>query len=162
MNKNGYIIRLDRKNEREETQALVRQFFWGVYRERCVEHYLLHILRGREGFYKNLNFVMEKKGKLIGQIVFFKTKIRLDDGSTLPVATMGSLCMSPHYQRQGYGKALPDFVFQKVAAAGIGGVFFEGDVRFCVKCGCEYARNKNIRYRGLPTGADDSFFSAKS
>ena len=45
MNKNDYIIRLERKEEHREVEHLVRESFWNVYRPGCLEHYVLNQLR---------------------------------------------------------------------------------------------------------------------
>ena len=67
MNKKDYIIRLERNEEYREVENLVREAFWNVYRQGCLEHYVLHQLRNDSAFIKDLDFVMEKKGKIIGQ-----------------------------------------------------------------------------------------------
>lgn len=40
MNKNDYIIRLERKKEYREVENLVREAFWNVYRPGCMAHCL--------------------------------------------------------------------------------------------------------------------------
>lgn len=50
MNKNDYIIRLERKEEFREVENLVREAFWNVYRPGCLEHYVLNQLRDNEAF----------------------------------------------------------------------------------------------------------------
>ena len=70
MNKNDYIIRNERKAEQRETENLVRESFWNVYRPGCLEHYVLNQLRNDEAFVPELNFVMEKDGRIIGQNMF--------------------------------------------------------------------------------------------
>ena len=42
MNKNDYMIRLERKEEYRKVEELVRESFWNVYRLGCFEHYLLN------------------------------------------------------------------------------------------------------------------------
>lgn len=76
MNKKDYMIRLERKEEYREVENLVREAFWNVYRPGCLEHYVLHQLRNDSAFVPELDFVMEKDGKLIGQNMFMKADIR--------------------------------------------------------------------------------------
>ena len=83
MNKNDYIIRLERKEEQREVENLVRESFWNVYRPGCFEHYVLHKLRNDPNFVSKLDFVMEKDGKLIGQNVFVKANIKADNGKDI-------------------------------------------------------------------------------
>ena len=94
MNKN-ILIRLEKQSEQREVETMVRESFWNVYRPGCLEHYVLHVLRKSPDFVPELNFVMEKDGKIIGQVVFVRAKILVDDGSELPIMTMGPICISP-------------------------------------------------------------------
>ena len=161
MNKNDYIIRLENKNEHREVENLVRESFWNVYRPGCTEHYVLHQLRNDPAFVPELDFVMEKDGKLIGQNMFMRASITADDGRNIPIMTMGPICISPEFKRKGYGKKLLDYSLEKAAELGAGALCFEGNIDFYGKSGFTYAREFGIRYHGLLEGADDSFFLCK-
>ena len=161
MSKNDYVIRLEKKKEQREVETLVREAFWNVYRPGCLEHYVLHCLRGDADFVPELDFVMEMDGRLVGQDVFVRTAIRADDGKDVPIMTMGPICIAPDLQGKGYGKILLDYALEKAAALGCGAVCFEGNIAFYGKSGFTYARNFGLRYHGLPAGADDSFFLCK-
>lgn len=161
MNKNDYIIRLERKEEYREVENLVRESFWNVYRPGCLEHYVLNQLRDESAFVHELDFVMEKGGRLIGQNVFIRAEIKADDGRKIPIMTMGSICIAPELKRQGYGKLLLDYSLEKAAKLGCGAVCFEGNIDFYGKSGFSYAGDYGIRYHGLPEGADASFFLCK-
>ena len=159
--KNDCIIRLEKTEEHRETEALVREAFWNVYRPGCLEHYVLNQLRNDKAFVSELNFVMEKDGRLIGQNMFMRAAIKADDGSDLPIMTMGPICISPELQGQGYGKILLDYSLEKAAELGCGALCFEGNINFYGKSGFTYASEFGIRYHGLPEGADASFFLCK-
>ena len=159
--KNDCIIRLERTEEHRETETLVREAFWIVYRPGCLEHYVLNQLRNDEAFVSELNFVMEKDGRLIGQNMFMRAVIKADDGSDLPIMTMGPICISPELQGQGYGKRLLDYSLEKAAELGCGALCFEGNINFYGKSGFTYASEFGIRYHGLPEGADASFLLCK-
>ena len=161
MNKNDYIIRLERKEDHVEVENLVRESFWNVYRPGCYEHYLLNQMRDAEDFVQELDFVLEKDGKIIGQNVFVKAKIKADDGREIPILTMGPICIAPEYKRQGYGKILLDYSLEKAAEMGAGALCFEGNIDFYGKSGFTYASAFGIRYHGLPEGEDASFFLCK-
>ena len=83
MNINDYTIRLERTEDYREVENLVRESFWNVYRPGCSEHYVIHVLRDDPAFVKELDFVMEQNGKLIGQNMFVRTVIEADDGLSL-------------------------------------------------------------------------------
>ena len=158
MSKNDCIIRLERKDEHREIENLVRESFWNVYRPGCLEHYVLHTLRDDEAFVPELDFVMEKDGRPIGQNVFVKAKIQSDDGREIPIVTMGPICITPELKRKGYGKILLDYSLEKAAEMGFGAVCFEGNIDFYGKSGFTFASKFGIRYHGLPEDADSSFF----
>ncbi|MBO7519564.1 MAG: N-acetyltransferase [Clostridia bacterium] len=156
-----YIIRFEKQEEHREVENLIRESFWNVYRPGCSEHYVIHVLRNDPAFVKELDFVMEQNGKLIGQNMFMKTVINSDSGKDIEVLTMGPVCITPELKRKGYGKALLDYSLIKAARLGFGAVLFEGNIDFYGKSGFNYARNFGIRYHDLPEGADDSFFLCK-
>ena len=161
MSKNEYRIRLERKEDHRETETLVRESFWNVYRPGCLEHFVLHELRADPAFVPQLNFVMEQGGRIIGQNLFMHAVINADDGREIPIMTMGPICICNELKRQGYGKILLDFSLEQAAAMGCGAVCFEGNIDFYGKSGFTYAREFGIRYHGLPQGEDDSFFLCK-
>ena len=161
MNTNDYTIRLEKKEDHRNVENLVREAFWNVYRPGCSEHFVIHMLRDDPSFVKELDFVMEQDGKLIGQNIFMRTIIEADDGRVIPVLTMGPICISPELKRKGYGKKLLDYSLEKAAALGYGAVLFEGNIGFYGKSGFDFARKSGIRYHDLPEGADDSFFLCK-
>lgn len=158
MSHQDYIIRLERKEERREVENLVREAFWNVYRPGCLEHYLLHRLRSHPDFIAELNFVLEKGGRLIGQNVFVRARLWTDDGRELPIATMGPICIAPEWKQQGYGKILLDYTLERAKEFGLKALCVEGNINFYGKSGFDYASRFGIRYRGLPEGADASFF----
>lgn len=161
MTENDYIIRLEKQEERREVENLVRESFWNVYRPGCLEHYVLNQLRESPAFVKELDFVIEKDGQIIGQNVFVKANIKSDDGRNIPIMTMGPICIAPKYKRQGYGKILLDYSLEKAAELGCGAVCFEGNIDFYGKSGFDFASKYGIRYHGLSQDEDASFFLCK-
>lgn len=155
------IIRNETPADYREVENLVRESFWNVYRPGCLEHFVLHELRDDPAFVPELDFIMELDGKIIGQNIFVHATIFADDGREIPIMTMGPICIANKLKRQGYGKKLLDYSLEKAAELGCGAVCFEGNIDFYGKSGFVYAREKGIRYYGLPEGADDSFFLCK-
>ena len=155
------VIRRERPEDHRAVEELIRESFWNVYRPGCSEHYVIHVLRNDPAFVPELDVVMEQDGRLIGQNMFMKTVIDADDGRTVPVLTMGPICIANDLKRRGYGKFLLDRCLETAAGMGFGAVLFEGNIGFYGNCGFDYARNYGIRYHDLPEGADDSFFLAR-
>ena len=158
MNINDCTIRLERQEDYREVESLIRESFWNVYRPGCYEHYVIHVLRNDPAFIRELDFVMEKDGKIIGQNMFMKTFIDSDDGRVIDVLTMGPICIAPELKRRGYGKLLLDHSLEKAAQLGYGAVLFEGNIAFYGKSGFDHSSRFGIRYHDLPEDADSSFF----
>ena len=161
MDKKDVTIRLEQEEDRRKVENLIRESFWNVYRPGCSEHYVIHVLRDDPAFVKELDFVMEEDGRLIGQNMFMKTVINADDGRVIPVLTMGPIGITPELKRRGYGKKILDYSLEKAAELGFGAVLFEGNIGFYGKSGFDYAERFGIRYHDLPEGADASFFLCK-
>lgn len=68
------VIRQERAEDEATVANLVREAFWNVYRPGCQEHDVLHRLRASPNFVRELAFVMEGDGRIIGQI---KEKMKL-------------------------------------------------------------------------------------
>ncbi len=161
MNTGNIIIRLEKIEEHREVENMVRESFWNVYRPGCLEHYVLNQLRDDPAFVRELDFVMEQDGKLIGQNMFMRAEIKADDGRAIPIMAMGPICITPELKRKGYGKTLLDFSLKKAQELGCGAVCFEGNIDFYGKSGFVQASEFAIRYHGLPEGEDASFFLCK-
>ncbi len=154
----GILIRRETPEDFRAVEELVRESFWNVYRPGCQEHYVLHCLRSDPAFVAELDLVMEKDGRLIGQNMFMRARIAADGGEEIPIMTMGPICIAPDLKRKGYGKMLLDASLERAAALGCGALCFEGNILFYGKSGFTYARDFGLRYHDLPEGADDSFF----
>lgn len=151
-------FRNEQPSDYRSVENLVREAFWNVYRPGCLEHFVLHRMRNDPAFIPELDFVMEKDGRLIGQNVFVRARIRADDGRQIPIMTMGPICVAPEVKRRGYGKQLLDYSLEKAAALGCGALCFEGNIDFYGKSGFTFASHFGIRYHDLPEEADASFF----
>lgn len=158
MNKNNLNIRLENETEYREVENLVRESFWNVYRPGCLEHFVLHELRKNPDFVPELDLVLEKDGKIIGQNMFMRAVIQSDDGREIPIMTMGPIGILPEFKRMGYGKFLLDHSLERAAERGCGALCFEGNIDFYGKSGFWPASEFGIRYHGLPEGEDASFF----
>lgn len=155
------IIRQEEQSEYREVENLVRNSFWNVYRPGCLEHYVINQLRKDEAFVPELDFVMYQNGELIGQNMFMKAVIATDDDRSVPIMTMGPICIKNEFKRKGYGKILLDYSLEKASELGCGAVCMEGNIDFYGKSGFRQASKFGIRYHGLPEGEDASFFLCK-
>ena len=159
--KDSMKIRLEKQEEHREVENLVRESFWNVYRPGCLEHYVLNQLRKDPAFIPELDLVMELDGKIIGQNMFMKAEIKADDGRSIPIMTMGPICITPELKRQGYGKILLDASLEKAAGLGYGSICMEGNIDFYGKSGFRLASEFGIRYHDVPDGEETPFFLCK-
>ncbi len=147
-------IRQERPEDYRATENLVRESFWNVYRPGCLEHYVVHEFRGRPEYCPKLALLMFSGGELIGQAMFVKNILRTLTGATLPILTLGPICIHPKRQRQGLGKRLLDHAMSLAAETDAVGVFMEGNINFYGKSGFVVASTMNIHYMDEP--ADDA------
>ncbi len=54
-----FTIRNERPGDWEAVETLTRRAFYNQYIPGCMEHYLVHIMRGHEDFIPELDFVAE-------------------------------------------------------------------------------------------------------
>lgn len=87
-------------------EELTRRAFWNQHVPGCNEHYLAHILRGSGDFLPELDFVAELDGAIVGNIMYTRSKLNVEDGEEKNILTFGPLSVNPEYQRRGIGKAL--------------------------------------------------------
>ena len=148
MNKNDYIIRLETKNDYREVETLIREAFWNLNVPGCDEHYLAHILRDAEDFIPELDFVLEKDHKIIGHIMYSKSKLVDESGHVKTTLSFGPLSILPEYQRQGYGKILLEHSFKEAISLGYDTVIIFGNPANYVSRGFKSAHKYNIRLDG--------------
>lgn len=156
--KNDFNIRLEKEKDHREVENLTREVFWNVYRPGCVEHYILHTFRKDPAFVPELDFVMEKGGRLIGHVMYARSEICADDGRRIPIMTFGPISIAPEYKRQGYGSRLLRHSMQAARQLGAGALAITGDIAFYGKAGFVVASTKGIHYFAEPRDAEVPYF----
>ncbi len=99
-------IRNETESDFREVEEVTREAFWNLYVPGCDEHYLAHILRGHPDFLPELDFVAEKDGRIIGNIMYTKSSAVSAGGTRIETLTFGPLSVLPEFQRKGVGSAL--------------------------------------------------------
>lgn len=127
MNKSGYTIRLERPDDYLAVETMTRDAFWNLSVPGCDEHYLVHVMRDHEDFVSDLDLVMEVDGKIVGNVMYTRTRLVDEKGTEKPVLSFGPLCIHPDYQRKGYGKALLAYSFSKASGLGYDTVVIFGN-----------------------------------
>ncbi|HBX24694.1 MAG TPA: GNAT family N-acetyltransferase [Firmicutes bacterium] len=149
MERKNLTIRLENNADYRNVENLTRESFWNVYRPGCFEHYVLHCFRNDPAFVKELDFILELNGELIGQIIYLRTKI-ISNNKEIPIMTFGPLSIAPKYKRQGYGKYLLDYSMDKAKEMGVGALAITGNILFYGKSGFVVGKEKGIIYQDDP------------
>ncbi|MCD7873317.1 MAG: GNAT family N-acetyltransferase, partial [Clostridiales bacterium] len=106
MNDLNILIRNESESDFKTVEKIIRKSFYNVYVPGCTEHYLAHIIRRHNDFIPELDFVIELNGKIIGNIMYTKSKLISETGKEKEILTFGPVCIIPEYQRKGFGKTL--------------------------------------------------------
>lgn len=111
-------IRNEKEADYKIVEDITRRAFYNLYIPGCIEHYLVHIMRGHEDFIAELDFVLELDGQIIGNIMYTKAKLVDRNGKEKEILTFGPVSIAPEYQRMGYGKMLMEYSFEKAVSLG--------------------------------------------
>ena len=139
---------LNIRNEKETDYKLVeditRKAFYNMYIPGCIEHYLVHIMRGHEDFIPELDFVLELDGKVIGNIMYTKAELTDEEGSKKEIVTFGPVSVLPEHQRNGYGKMLIEHSLNRAAELGYEAVVIFGSPSNYVSSGFKCCKKYNV------------------
>lgn len=125
-------------------EELTRKAFYNLYIPGCVEHYLVHHMRGHEDFIPELGFVAELDGQIIGNIMYTKAKLTDEQGVKKDILTFGPVCIAPEHQRKGFGKALMEHSFQSAAELGYDVIVILGSPANYVGVGFKSGKKYNV------------------
>lgn len=150
-------IRLEREDDYLDVENLVRDSFWNVYRPGAYEHYIVHNLREDECFIKNLAYVIEDDGKIIGHINYSRGKIN----NTKDAVVLGPIAIGQNYQNQGLGSKLIEYTLDLANDENIPYIFVVGDENYYSRFGFVSASRYNIFLDGTPLDEENPFFMIK-
>ncbi len=122
-----YIIRNETGKDQRHVEELTRDAFWNIHGPGCDEHYLVHVMRSHPDFIPELDFILEKDGRIIGNILYTQSGLVNDKGETMRTLTFGPLSIAPDFQRKGYGKALMEHSFEQAGRMGYPAVVIFGN-----------------------------------
>ncbi|HET7838245.1 MAG TPA: N-acetyltransferase, partial [Rectinemataceae bacterium] len=120
-------IRLETTGDYLAVEELTREAFWNLYNPGCDEHYLCHIMREHRDFIKDLDYVAEVEGKIVGSIMYTKSLLLGDDQMREEIVSFGPICVHPEYQRRGIGTALIEKTRRLVEKSDIPAIAIYGD-----------------------------------
>jgi len=128
----------------QDVEVLTREAFWNLYIPGCNEHYLVYKMRSHQDFIKEMDFIAEYNGRIVGNIMYAKSWLINENGNELEIASFGPLCVLPQYQRKGIGSALIQHTLKIALKKNIKAVVILGDPHNYCKHGFKSARDLNI------------------
>jgi len=157
----GFILELHMRLETHEdyyaVEELTREAFWNGFwgpdeMRICEEHLLVHKLRSVSTFVPELDYVAEVDGKIVGHIIYTRSKVVSVEGHEVETLTFGPLSVLPEYQGRGIGKALMLYTFEIAAELNYRAVLIFGHPDYYPRVGFRRASEFNIT-----TSDGDSF-----
>jgi len=137
-------IRNEEEKDYDKVEEITRKAFWNLYIPGCNEHYLVHVMRPHKDFLPELDLVIEVDNQIIGNIMYTKTKLIDEAGNEKDILTFGPVCISPEYQRKGYGKRLMEYSFERAAAHGYDVIVIFGNPNNYVSRGFKSCKKYNV------------------
>lgn len=141
-------IRNETSMDYQAVEDLTRKAFYNLYVPGCMEHYLVHIMRGHKDFIPELDFVAERSGRIIGNIMYTKATLADETGAKKQILTFGPVCVAPEHQRMGYGKALMEHSFQRAVSLGYDVIVIFGSPANYVSRGFQSCKRHHVRAEG--------------
>ena len=138
------IIRNETEKDYRAVEEITREAFWNLYFPGCNEHYLAHVMRTHPDFLKELDFVAEYDGKIVGNIMYTKAWLIDEQGNITDIVTFGPVCVIPEYQRKGIGSALINHTKKIAIEKGAKAIVIFGDPHNYCKHGFKSAKDLNI------------------
>jgi predicted N-acetyltransferase YhbS len=139
------IIRNEKKEDYRNVEELIREAFWNLYVPGCNEHFVLHNLRNSSDFIPELDFVAEKEGQIVGQIVYSRGIIKCKQGEEKEVISFGPVSVLPAFQKQGIGSALIIRTINLAKDMGYPAICIYGDPRYYNRFGFRCAEKYEIK-----------------
>ena len=144
-------IRNEQKEDYRTVEQLVREAFWNLYVPGCNEHFILHNLRRSNDFVPELDFVAQREGQIVGQIVYTRGIIKREGAEDKEVIAFGPVSVLPVFRRRGIGSALITHTIALARDMAYPAICIYGDPRYYSRFGFRCAEKYDIKT------ADDKF-----
>jgi predicted N-acetyltransferase YhbS len=146
------IIRPENSNDYREVENLTREAFWDLYKPGCDEHLIVHKIRSHPDFISELDLVAEQDNKIVGNIIYSKSKVVGPHKPEHEVITFGPVSVLPSLQNKGIGSALIEQTIQMAKNMGYIAIFIFGNPDYYHRFGFENA----VRF-GISTSEGANF-----
>ena len=131
------ILRLETEDDYFNVENLTREAFWEMPgRPRgCDEHYLVYKIRQSNDFIKELDYVALVDNKIVGHIIYTKSKIIDKNNNEYSIISFGPVSVLPEFQKKGIGKKIINFTLEKARELGYRAVMIYGHPEYYPKFG---------------------------
>ena len=110
MASDNIVFRLERKQDRDTVERITYRAFINApptgVDDDGAEPLLARMLRTDPAFVPKLNYIAEVSGRVVGNIMYTKSKVVTHSGAEIETLTFGPVSVLPAYQRQGIGSKL--------------------------------------------------------
>lgn len=147
-------IRNEEEKDYKIVEEIARDTFWNLYFPGCHEHFIINKIRKNSDFIKELSFVIELDGNIVGAIFYTNSKIICKDKEYKTVS-FGPVFIHPKYHRQGLGRELITYSINKAKEMGFKAILTLGYSYHYEPYGFLSGKNYNISmedgkfYKGL-------------
>jgi predicted N-acetyltransferase YhbS len=101
-------------------------------------------MRSHPDFIRELDFIAEYNGKVVGNIMYIKTWLINEIGGKLEIISFGPISVLPAYQRKGVGSALITHTKELARKNGMNAIVILGDPHNYCKHGFKSSKDFNI------------------
>lgn len=136
----GFTIRKTTPADFFETELLTREAFWDIFKPGCDEHLALHQLRESGDYLPELDYLAELDGRIVGHILYSKSRLIGEDGTQTPMVSFGPLSVLPEHQGMGIGGALIEHTRALARQQGYRGIFIYGHETYYPRFGFQNAQ----------------------
>ena len=99
-------IRHENQKDFREVEEVTREAFYNLYFPGCNEHLVVHNMRSHKDYIKELSYIIEVDGEIVGSIFYAHSKIVGWDGVETKTISFGPVSIHPKYHRMGLGRKL--------------------------------------------------------
>jgi predicted N-acetyltransferase YhbS len=139
-----FILRLEQPDDYRSVEKLTYEAFKNAEHAGGNEALLAHKLRGVAAFVPKLDFVAEAGGKIVGNIMYTRSKVAGSGGEEWETLTFGPVSVLPEYQRQGIGSALVRHTLDLAREMGFRAVFIFGHESYYPRFGFKEASEFHV------------------
>lgn len=137
-------IRPEEPRDFRLVEEITREAFWNLHVPGCSEHFITHLMRNHADFIKELDFVAELDGAVVGSIQYTIAKVLEDNGKVHEAICFGPVSVLPAFQGRGIGSMLIKNSLEKARQLGYTAVLIFGNPAYYSRFGFEPGKKYGI------------------